>query len=465
MRDFDIYEAAVLSLTFRADYAAQVFEKVKPGDFGSQLRDYAQAAFDLLEANKAVDAVTVAEKLESEGSENAVQMLREVVDYAGKTSIENLDSYCEILSSRGLKRDLLTATFSAKQILDSEPNAQAAHEKIIAAFDGVKVKSSDENLWDMNRASREFLDEMQRRNDAGGELIGLSSGWPHVDERINGMRPGDLIIVAGRPSMGKTTFALNMVEHNAVRAKAPCLVFSMEMGASQLVEKMTASLGEINLNSLRRGALSDEEWSKFAAASRLVQNASLHIDDRGGLTTAQMRARCHQVKRKVGHIGLIMVDYLQLMNGKAENRTQEITKITGGLKSLAKEFKCPVIALSQLNRGVESRSDKRPMMSDLRESGSIEQDADVIVFPFRAGYYENPDDPDPTTEIIFGKNRMGERGSEALEFQGHYSRFKAVGNRIDFAGIRAAKEAKEAEDRRQEQIERSQKRAKKGFSL
>jgi replicative DNA helicase len=804
MRDFDIYEAAVLSLTFRADYASQVFEKVKPGDFGSQLRDYAHAAFDLLEANKAVDAVTVAEKLESEGSENAVQMLREVVEYAGKTSIENLDSYCEILSSRGLKRDLLTATFSAKQILDSEPNAQAAHEKIIAAFDGVKVKSSDENLWDMNRASREFLDEMQRRNDAGGELIGLSSGWPHVDERINGMRPGDLIIVAGRPSMGKaqpltskvlmangqfkqmadvrvgddlasidgdpskvtglfpqgvrpiytvtlsdgrqvecdldhlwtvesckfegkrtlstakiaeliqreryqnrirlvthsgnfgsqpdlpidpwlvgfligdgnlcngsvrfstgepwilnkvrirlpercsikriskydyrvigtsqenpvlnavralgldrlssdkivpaplmsadketraqvllgliesdgwsqnrslqfstsseklaqqvqalarslggmaslrhkgniqytangesfqgkdayvcsicfegmgalieservqkhlgggrkrsiaptirsieyarddlaqcikvshptslyitdgytvthnTTFALNMVEHNAVRAKAPCLVFSMEMGASQLVEKMTASLGEINLNSLRRGALSDEEWSKFAAASRLVQNASLHIDDRGGLSTAQMRARCHQVKRKVGHIGLIMVDYLQLMNGKAENRTQEITKITGGLKSLAKEFKCPVIALSQLNRGVESRSDKRPMMSDLRESGSIEQDADVIVFPFRAGYYENPDDPDPTTEIIFGKNRMGERGSEALEFQGHYSRFKAVGNRIDFAGIRAAKEAKEAEDRRQEQIERSQKRAKKGFSL
>jgi replicative DNA helicase len=203
---------------------------------------------------------------------------------------------------------------------------------------------------------------------------------------------------------------------------------------------MTASLGGIGLGSLRRGTLTEEEWTKFTAASRLVQSARLHIDDRGGLSLAQMRARCHEIKRKTGSLGLIMVDYLQLMNGKAENRTQEITKITGGLKALGKEFKCPVIALSQLNRGVESRTDKRPLMSDLRESGSIEQDADIIIFPYRQGYYDNPDNPDPLTEVIFGKIRMGERGSDGLEFQGHFSRFKALDGRVDFASIRAAKE-------------------------
>lgn len=460
MSDFDIYEAAVLSLTMRADYAAQVFEKVKPGDFGSQLRDYAEASYELLQAGKPVDAVTVAEHMESHGHANAGQMLAEVAEYVGKTSIENLDAYCDILSSRGLKRDLLSASFMARQILEQEPNARAAHEKILAEFEGIKTKTADDSLWDMPRANREFLQEMQRRNDAGGELIGLSTGYKHLDERINGLREGDLVIIAGRPSMGKTTFAMNIVEHNAVRDHVHSLVFSMEMGASQIVEKMTASLGEINLTSLRRGTLNEGEWKKFSAASHLVKNAWLHIDDRGGLTVAQMRARAHEVKRKAGSLGLIMVDYLQLMNGKAENRTQEITKITGGLKSLAKEFKCPVIALSQLNRGVESRSDKRPMMSDLRESGSIEQDADIIIFPFRGGYYENPDDPDPMTEIIFGKIRMGERGSEGLEFQGQYSRFKALDYRPDFAAIRAAKEAREKEEQKEKR-----KQAKGGMGL
>lgn len=446
MSDFDIYEAAVLSLTMRADYAAQVFEKVKPGDFGSQLRDYAEASYELLQANKPVDAVTVAEYMEAHGHPHASAMLGEIAEYVGKTSIENLDAYCDILSSRGLKRDLLSASFVARQILDMEPDPRVAHEKILAEFETVQTKKADDSLWDMNRASKEYLEEMQRRNDAGGELIGLSTGFEHLDDRLNGMRPDDLIIVAGRPSMGKTTFALNIVEHNAVRAKEPCIVFSMEMGATQLIEKMTASLGGINLNSLRRGTLTEEEWAKFAAASKLIQNANLFIDDRGGLSVAQLRARAHQIKRKAGKVGLMMVDYVQLMSaGKAENRTQEITKITGGLKALAKEFKCPVIALSQLSRAVEQRADKRPMMSDLRESGSIEQDADIIIFPFREGYYVNPDNPDPLTEIICGKIRMGDRGSDGLEFQGQYSRFKALDHRIDFSARRAAKEAAERE--------------------
>lgn len=443
MRQMDFYEASVLALTLRADYAAQVFERVSPSDFSQDYRHYADAAYELLQAGKPVDVVTVGMYLEDRGYLNAGPAMAGVIEKVGKVSIDNLDEYCQILSNRGLRQSLLRASVAARQIIEEESDIHAAHQKALAEFESIQVSRQDDSLWDMTRASREFLEEMQRRNDAGGELIGLSTGWKQLDERLNGMREGDLIIVAGRPSMGKTTWALNVVEYNAIHAKVPSLVFSMEMPAGQIIEKMTASQGGINLNSLRRAQLTDEEWSKFTGASKLIQSAALHIDDRGGLSVAQMRARAHEVKRKMGGLGLIMVDYVQLMTAKAENRTNEITKITGGLKALAKEFRCPVIALSQLNRGLENRPDKRPQMSDLRESGSIEQDADVIIFPFREGYYENPDDPCPITEVIFGKIRMGQRGSEGLEFQGHHSRFKSLDHRIDFSARRAAKAAEQ----------------------
>lgn len=446
---YDVYESAVLSLTLRADYAAQVFDRIQPSDFSSQLQPFAQIAFELLQEDKAVDLLTVADRMEAQGVEHAGEMLAQIVEQSGKPSIENLPAYCDILSNRGLKRNLYTASLAARQILSDESDPQAAHEKILAEFESVQTKKADDSLWDMTRASREFISEMQRRNDAGGELIGLSTGFPKLDDRINGLRGGDLVIVAGRPSMGKSTFAVNVVEQSAVRDNVSTLVFSLEMSAPQLLEKMTASLGGIDLNALRRGTLNDEQWSKFTAASQLIRGANLHIDDRGGLSVAQMRARAHEIKRKTGSLGLIMVDYLQLMQAKAENRTNEITKISGGLKALAKEFKCPVIALSQLSRAVEARNDKRPMMSDLRESGAIEQDADIIIFPYRQGYYDNPDDPDPLTEIIFGKIRMGERGSECLEFQGHYSRFINMDHRVDFAAIRARAEQEERDQYKQ----------------
>jgi len=451
---FDVYESAVLSLTLRADYAAQVFDRIQPSDFSAQLQPYAEIVFELLQENKPVDLLTVADRMEAQGIEHAGEMLAQIIEQSGKPSIENLPAYCDILSNRGLKRSLYAASLSARQILNDESDPQAAHEKILAQFESVQTKKADDSLWDMTRASREFIEEMQRRNDAGGELIGLSTGFPHLDNRINGMRGGDLVIVAGRPSMGKSTFAMNLVEQSAVRDNVSTLVFSMEMSAPQLLEKMTASLGGIDLNSLRRGALTDEQWSKFTGASQLIRGANLHIDDRGGLSIAQMRARAHEIKRRTGSLGLIMVDYLQLMQAKAENRTNEITKISGGLKAMAKEFRCPVIALSQLSRAVEARNPPRPMMSDLRESGAIEQDADIIIFPYRQGYYDNPDDPDPLTEIIFGKIRMGERGSECLEFQGHYSRFKNMDHRVDFAAIRARAE--------QEERDQYKKRPRKG---
>ena len=449
MSDYDVYESAVLSLTLRADYAAQVFDKIKPGDFGADLRRYAETAYELLQENRGVDLLTVAERMEANGSENAGEVLAQIIEQTGKPSIENLDDYCQILSNRGLRRSLYTAALNARQILGEESDPRSAHQKIMAEFEGIQTGKADESLWDMKRASKAFLEEMQRRNDAGGKLIGLSTGWDDLDERIGGLRSGDLVIVAGRPSMGKSTFALNVVRHNACFEKVPSLIFSMEMSAEQLTEKLTADIGRVSLKSLRRGVLTEEEWARFTPASKTIQNAPLFIDDRGGPSIPQMRARAHEVKRKMGGLGLIMVDYLQLMQAKAENRTNEITKISGGLKSLAKEFKCPVIALSQLNRSLEQRADKRPMMSDLRESGAIEQDADIIIFPFREGYYENPDDPDPLTEIIFGKMRMGERGTEGLEFQGAISKFKALDHRIDFAARKLARDAAERLDQQE----------------
>jgi len=452
---FDYYEAAVLSLTLRSEYAAQVFSRVSPDDFSPELRDYAQAAKDLLEDSKPVDLITVAELMESRGVVTPGAMLADIFEHTGRTSIENLDAYCDILARRGLRRGLSQATMKARELIETEENPEVAHEKVLALFESLKKSDkADKNFWDMTRAARAFFEEMEVRNEAGGALIGLSTGYQMLDDRINGLRGGDLVVVAGRPSMGKTTFAMNVVEHNAVRQNLPCLVFSMEMGATQIIEKMTASLGGINMTSLRRGALTDEEWAKFGAAGSLVAKANLHIDDRGGLSVAQMRARCHEVKRKTGHLALIMVDYIQLMQSKgAENRTNEITKISGGLKALAKEFDCPVIALSQLNRGVEQRQDKRPVMSDLRESGAIEQDADIIIFPYRGGYYDNPDDPDPMAEIIFGKIRMGERGTDYLEFQGKYSRFKAFSGAIDFSAMERERVAREPKAKKKRGME------------
>jgi len=459
MQEHDFYDAAVLALAMRSDYAAQVFSKVTPMDFFPELRPYAEAACQLMQEGKSVDVVTVAERMEAEGIETPLATLLDIHETKSFVSIENLSEYCEILFSRGHSRALQMAHIDADRVLDEERDPTVAHQRILEIYEGVNQrKRHDSSLWDMKRASREFLEEMERRVDAGGELIGLSTGWPALDKRINGMREGDFIVVAGRPGMGKSTFALNVVRHNAVTEHVPTLVFSLEMTAPQLIEKMTADLGPVNLTELRRGTVSEGAWSQFSAASQLIQKAPLFIDDRAGLSVAQMKARAIEIKRRCGSLGLIMVDYIQLMNAKGNSRNDQITEITKGLKELAKELGCPLIGLSQLSRAVESRQDKRPNNSDLRESGSIEQDADIIIFPYRDSYYDrDAEHPDPTCEIIFSKIRMGEPGSEGLEWQGHYSRFVALEHRPDFELIRKQKE--QQEQQWQPQPQRSRKPA------
>ncbi len=266
---------------------------------------------------------------------------------------------------------------------------------------------------------------MQTRNANGGGITGLSTGYTEFDELTAGLQPTDLVILAARPAMGKTTLALNIAEAAAIQSKKSVAVFSMEMSASQLALRLISSVGRVNATRLRTGQLEDEDWSRVSSAIQIMKDVKIFIDDTPALSPDVLRAKSRRLKRE-HDVGLIVIDYLQLMAvpGNSENRATEISEISRSLKGLAKELNVPVIALSQLNRSLETRTDKRPVMADLRESGAIEQDADVIVFIYRDEYYNKDASPDKgLAEIIIGKQRNGPTGSFKLKFFGEYTRF------------------------------------------
>ncbi|HEX7634905.1 MAG TPA: replicative DNA helicase, partial [Noviherbaspirillum sp.] len=270
------------------------------------------------------------------------------------------------------------------------------------------------------------IDELYNR-DNQNDITGVPTGFIDLDRMTSGLQPGDLVIVAGRPSMGKTAFSLNIGENVAIDSGLPVAVFSMEMGGAQLAMRMLGSVGRLDQSRLRIGKLNDEDWPRLTHAIQKMNEAQLYIDETPALSPIELRARARRLARQCGKLGLIIVDYLQLMSGNggggAENRATEISEISRGLKGLAKELHCPVIALSQLNRSLEQRPNKRPVMSDLRESGAIEQDADVILFIYRDQVY-NPDSPDKgTAEIIIGKQRNGPIGAVRLTFLSEYTKF------------------------------------------
>ena len=272
---------------------------------------------------------------------------------------------------------------------------------------------------------------------SGESITGLSTGLRDLDELTSGMQKSDLVIVAGRPSMGKTTFVMNIAEHVAIKARKPVLVFSMEMPADSLAMRMMSSLGRIDQQKIRTGKLTDDDWPRVTSAVHMLSEAPMFIDDAPGLSPAEVRARARRLAKEHGQLGMIVVDYLQLMKVpgiKADNRVAEISEISRSLKSLAKELSVPVLALSQLNRSLEQRADKRPVMSDLRESGAIEQDADLICFIYRDEVY-NPESPDKgTAEIIIAKQRNGPIGRVRVAFLGQYTRFEDLA----FSGYQGA---------------------------
>jgi replicative DNA helicase len=380
----------------------------------------------LINANKPADVITVFEQLQSLGKGEECGGLAYLNALAQSVpSAANLRRYAEIVRERAILRKLIAAS---DEIATKAFNPQGMPvSQILDEAEGTIFKIGEEGsrqkqgFQSMDTLVMQLIDRVTELYENGAEEVtGVRTGFYDMDRMTAGLQPGDLIILAARPSMGKTAFALNIAEHVAVQEGLPVVVFSMEMGASQLALRLVGSLGRIDQQHLRTGKLSDDEWSRLSEATEKLAKASVFIDETPALNPSELRARARRQARQCGRLGLIVIDYLQLMSGSSsaneENRATVIGEISRGLKALAKELQCPVIALSQLNRSVETRTDKRPMMSDLRESGAIEQDADVIMFIYRDEYY-NKDSKEPgVAEIIIGKQRNGPVGTVKLTF-------------------------------------------------
>ena len=387
----------------------------------------------LVNASRPADVITVFEHLRSLGKAEEVGglgYLNSLAQYV--PSAGNIRRYAEIVRERSILRKLVSAS---DEIATNAFNPQGRPVASIVDEAEQKIFNIGEQGSRMKRGFQamdtlvvDLLDRVQEMADNPNDVTGVPTGFYDLDRMTAGFQAGDLIVLAARPSMGKTALAINIAENVALQEGLPVAVFSMEMGAAQLAVRIVGSIGRIDQGHLRTGKLTDEEWPRLTEAIEKLRTISLHIDESAGLTSSELRANARRLSRQCGQLGLIVVDYLQLMSGSAsgdENRATELGEISRGLKMLAKELKCPVIALSQLNRSVETRPDKRPMMSDLRESGAIEQDADIIMFIYRDEYYTKDACKEPgVAEVIIAKQRNGPTGTVKLAFLKPITKFE-----------------------------------------
>ena len=398
-----------------------------------------EAISKLINNSKPADVITVFEALQNIGKAEDVGglvYLNALAQFVPSAS--NIRRYAEIVRERSILRKLISAS---DEIATNAFNPQGmAIEKVLDEAEqkifkiGEEGSRMKEGFQPMESLVVQLLDRVQEMADNPNDITGVPTGFYDLDRMTSGFQAGDLVVLAARPSMGKTAFAINIAEHVALKEGLPVAVFSMEMGAAQLAVRVVGSIGRIDQGRLRTGKLHDDEWPRLTEAIEKLRNISMHIDETPGLTTSELRANARRLARQCGKLGLIVVDYLQLMSGSSsdgENRATELGEISRGLKMLAKELQCPVIALSQLNRSVETRNDKRPMMSDLRESGAIEQDADVIMFIYRDDYYNKESKEQGVAEIIIGKQRNGPTGTVKLAFFKPLTRFESLANMAD----------------------------------
>jgi len=414
----------------------QVWDKVSSklceADFyRTEHRILYRAIVGLSSKSQPFDVVTLLDTLKSNNELDEAGGEAYLFELANNTpSVANVSAYADIVREKSVQRQLIAV---ASEIADSAYNPAGrevpelldfAETKVFAIAEQTASDGGPETIKSILVRAVERIDALYHSGDS---ITGLATGLVDLDNMTSGLQPSDLIIVAGRPSMGKTTLVMNIAEHAAIKAGKPVLAFSMEMPSDSLAMRMMSSLGRIDQHRIRTGKLDDDDWPRVTSAVHMLSEAPLFIDDTPGLSPAEMRARARRLMKEHGQLGLIVVDYLQLMKVpgfKADNRTAEISEISRSLKSLAKELSVPVIALSQLNRSLEQRQDKRPIMSDLRESGAIEQDADLICFIYRDEVY-NEDSPDKgTAEIIVAKQRNGPIGKVRVAFLGKYTRFE-----------------------------------------
>ncbi|MEZ5593808.1 MAG: replicative DNA helicase [Gammaproteobacteria bacterium] len=408
----------------------QIVDRISEEDFYHEIhRQIFIAIRELAGRDSPFDVVTLSEWLDSNNRLEAVGGMSYLGMLARDTpSSANIRAYADIVRERSVLRQLIQigtdvansaynpAGRSSRELLDR------AEERVFAIAQQGSRGQGFTGINDLLTRAVERIDQLFQLDNP---VTGIPTGWADFDEKTAGLQRGDLIIVAGRPSMGKTTFAMNIAEYVAIQAREPVAVFSMEMPGEHLAMRMMSSLGQIDQHRIRTGKLEEDDWPRLTSAIQLLSDAKLFIDDSSALSPMEVRARARRLQREHGQLGLVMIDYIQLMQvpGNAENRAQEVAEISRSLKALAKELKVPVIGLSQLNRSLEQRADKRPVMSDLRESGSLEQDADVICFIYRDEVY-NADSPDKgIAEIILSKQRNGPIGTVKLTFRGQYTRF------------------------------------------
>ena len=389
----------------------------------------------LVNAAKPADVITVFEHLQNQGKAEEIgglAYLNSLAQYVPSSG--NIRRYAEIVRERGILRKLVSAS---DEISTSAFNPRGrpvatildeAEQKIFnIGEEGARTK---QGFQAMETLVVKLMDRVQEMADNPNDVTGVPSGFYDLDRLTAGFQAGDLIVLAARPSMGKTALAINIAEHVALNEGLPVAVFSMEMGAAQLAVRVVGSIGRIDQSHLRTGKLTDDEWPRLTEAIEKLRSIPFHIDESAGLSSGELRASSRRLARQCGKLGLIVVDYLQLMSGSSndgENRATELGEISRGLKMLAKELQCPVIALSQLNRSVETRPDNRPMMSDLRESGAIEQDADIVMFIYRDEYYTKEACKEPgVAEIIIAKQRNGPTGMIKLAFLKPITKFESL---------------------------------------
>ena len=391
-----------------------------------------EAMTALAEIGDPIDLITISESLEKNNKLAGIGGFAYLAEIAKNTpSAANIDAYANIVRERAVVREMIGV---ANEIAEAGFNTEGRTSHDLLDFAESKVFKIAEQRTKSTEGPQSIHNILEKTVDKIEELYqspqdgvtGVSTGYADLDKMTTGLQPSDLIIVAARPSMGKTTFAMNLAEHAAMTQDKPVLIYSLEMPSEQIMMRMLASLGRINQTKVRTGQLDDDDWARLSSTmGLLMEKGKMYVDDASGLTPTDVRSRARRIARDHGGISMIMVDYLQLMRvpSLADNRTLEIAEISRSLKFLAKELKCPVVALSQLNRTLEQRADKRPINSDLRESGSIEQDADLIMFIYRDEVYNEDSTDKGIAEIIIGKQRNGPIGKVRLTFQGQFSRF------------------------------------------
>ncbi|HGD0467043.1 TPA: replicative DNA helicase [Streptococcus agalactiae] len=430
-------EQAVLgSIFISPEKLIMVREFISPDDFYKYSHKVIfRAMITLADRNDAIDAATVRNILDDQGDLQNIGGLGYIVELVNSVPTSaNAEFYAKIVSEKAMLRDIiskLTDTVNMAYEGNDSDEIIATAEKALVDINEHSNRSGFRKISDVLKVNYENL---ELRSQQTSDVTGLPTGFRDLDRITTGLHPDQLIILAARPAVGKTAFVLNIAQNVGTKQNRPVAIFSLEMGAESLVDRMLAAEGMVDSHSLRTGQLTDQDWNNVTIAQGALADAPIYIDDTPGIKITEIRARSRKLSQEVDDgLGLIVIDYLQLISGtRPENRQQEVSEISRQLKILAKELKVPVIALSQLSRGVEQRQDKRPVLSDIRESGSIEQDADIVAFLYRDDYYRREGEEaeeiveDNTVEVILEKNRAGARGTVKLMFQKEYNKFSSI---------------------------------------